>query len=59
MLNALQGVRLYAHCYTRSEVICSLLYIEGSIMLTSIHEVTLYAHCYARSEAKCSLLYMV
>ena len=58
MLNALQGVRLYAYCYTRSEAICSLLYIEGSTMLISIHGVMLYAHCYARSEAMCSLLYM-
>ena len=55
MLNALQGVKIYAYCDTRSEAICSLLYIEGSI---SIHGVTLYAHCYARSEAMCSLLYM-
>ena len=58
MLNALQGVRLYAYCYTRSEAIYSLLYIEGSIMLISIHGITLYTHCYARSEAMCSLLYM-
>ena len=58
MLNALQGFKLYAHCYTRSEAICSLLYIEGSIMLISIHGVTLYAHCYARSEAMWSFLYM-
>ena len=58
MLNALQGVKLYAYCDTRSEAICSMLYIEGSIMLISIHGVTLYAHCYARSAAMCSLLYM-
>ena len=58
MLNALQGVRLYAYCYTRSEAICSLLYIQGSIMLISIHGMTLYAHCYTWSEALCSLLYM-
>ena len=45
MLNATQGVKLYAHCYTRSEAICSLLYIELSIMLISIHGVKLYAHC--------------
>ena len=54
MLNALQGVKLY----TSSEAICSLLYMEGSIMLISIHGVTLYAHYYTRSEAMCSLLYM-
>ena len=58
MLNDLQGVKLYAHCYTRSEVICSLMCMEGSIMLIFIHGVTLYAQCYARSEAMCSLLYM-
>ena len=56
MLYAIQGVKLYAHCYTSSEAICSLLYIEGSIMLISIHGVTLYAHCYIRNEAMCSLL---
>ena len=28
MLNALQGVKLYAQCYTRSEAICSLLYMD-------------------------------
>ena len=58
MVNAVQGVKLYAHCYTWSEAICSLLYIEGSILLISIHGVALYAHCYAWSEAMCSLLYM-
>ena len=58
MVDAVQGVKLYAHCYTWSEAICSLLYIEGSILLISIHGVALYAHCYARSEAMCSLLYM-
>ena len=55
MLNATQGVKLYAHCYTRSEAICSLLYIEFSIMLISIHEVKLYASVI---EALFSLLYM-
>ena len=45
MLNALQGVMLYAYCDIRSEAICSLLYIEGGIMLISIHGMTLYAHC--------------
>ena len=58
MVNAVQGVKLYAHCYIWSEAICSLLYIEGSILLISIHGVALYAHCYAWSEAMCSLLYM-
>ena len=55
MLNATQGVKLYAHCYTRSEAICSLLYIELSIMLISIHGVKLYASVI---EALFSLLYM-
>ena len=45
MLNATQGVNTYAHWYTGSEAICSLLYIELSIMLISIHGVKLYAHC--------------
>ena len=43
MLNATQGVNTYANWYTRSEAICSLLYIELSIML--ICGVKLYAHC--------------
>ena len=46
MLNSTQGVKLYAQCYTRSKAICSLLYIELSIMLISIHGVKLFAHCY-------------
>ena len=58
MLNALPGVKLYAHCYTRSEAICSLQYMKFSIMLISIHGVKLHAHCYIRSEVMCSLLYM-
>ena len=58
MLIAIQGVKIHAYCDTRSEAICSLLYIVGSIMLISIQEVNLYALCYARSEAMCSLLYM-
>ena len=45
------GVKLYAHCYTRSEAVCSLLCIELSFMLNAIHRVKLYAHCYAWSEA--------
>ena len=49
MLNALPGVKLYAHCYTRSEAICSLF--------IAVHEVKHYAHFYTRSEALCSLLY--
>ena len=58
MLNAIQGVKLYAHCYTWSDTLRSLLYMESSFMLTAIHGVKLYAQCYTRSEAICSLLYM-
>ena len=58
MLNAIQGVKLYAQCYTRSEAICSLLYMELSFMHNAIQGVKLYAHCYTWSEALCSLLYM-
>ena len=28
MLNAIQGVKLHAHCYTWSEALCPLLYME-------------------------------
>ena len=66
MLIAINGVKLYAHyytwsklyaqCYTRSEAICSLLYVELSFMLNAIHGVKLYPHCYTSSEALCSLL---
>ena len=35
MLIALQGVKLYTHCYTRSE----------DFMLINLHEVKMYAHC--------------
>ena len=55
MLNATQEVKLYAQCYTVSEAICSLLYIELSIMLISIHGVKLYASVII---ALFSLLYM-
>ena len=27
-LNAIQGVKLFAHCYTWSKAVCSLLYME-------------------------------
>ena len=58
MVIAIHGVKICAQCFTRSEAICSLLFMEGTIMLISRHGVMLYAHCYARSEAMCSLLYM-
>ena len=49
---------LYAHLYTWSEAVCSLLYMEFSFMYIAIDGVKLCAHCYARSEAICSLLDM-
>ena len=58
MLNAIQGVKLYALCYIWSEALCSLLYMESRLMLIPIHGVTLCAHCYTWIEALCSLLYM-
>ena len=50
MLNAIHGVKLYAQCYTRSEAICSLLYMELSFMLNAIARLKLYAQCYTRSD---------
>ena len=44
MLIAIHGLKL--SCYTRSEAISSLLYMERSIMLATIFGVKLYAHCY-------------
>ena len=58
MLITTHKVKLYALFYTRSGAICSLLYMECSIMLISTDGVTVYAQCYTRSEAICSLLYM-
>ena len=57
MLIAIHGVKLYAHSYTRSEAMCSLLHMECSFMLIAIHEVKRLAHCYIRSEALGSMLY--
>ena len=51
MLIAIHGVKLYAQCHTRSEAICSLLYMEGSFNLNTTHGMKLYAQCYTRSEA--------
>ena len=51
MLNAIHGVKLYAQCYTRSEAICSLLYMERSNVLITIHGAKLYADCYTWREA--------
>ena len=46
MLNALNGVMLYAHTYTSSEALCSMLYNGESFILIAIHGLKLYAHCY-------------
>ena len=51
MLIAIDGVKLYAHTFTWTEALCSLLYIECSIMLIAIHGVKLYAHCHTCSDA--------
>ena len=58
MLIAIHVVKIYAQCHARSEAICSLLYVELSVMLNAIQGVKLYAHCYTWSDALCSLLYM-
>ena len=50
MLISIHGVKLYAHCYTSSEALAS--------MLNAIQGVKLCGHCYTCSEALCSLLYM-
>ena len=57
-LNAIQGEKLYAHCHTWSEALCSLLYMEIIIMFNAIQKVKYYALCYRWSEALCSFLYM-
>ena len=56
MLNATQGVKLYAQCHARSEAMCSLLYVEFCFMLNAIQGVKLFSHSYTSSEALCSLL---
>ena len=58
MLIAIHGVKLYGQCYTRSEAICSLLYMELSFILNAVQGVKLYAHCNTWSKALCSLLCM-
>ena len=50
MLIAIHGVKLYGQCYTRSEAICSLRYMEVSFMLIIIHQLKLYAHSNAWNE---------
>ena len=65
MLNAISfvhivihGVKLYALCCTRGKALCSLLYIDRSVMLNAIQGLKLYAHCYTWCIALSSLLYM-
>ena len=57
MLIAIRGVKLYAQCYTWSEAISPLLYIELSFMLIAINEMKRYAHCYTWINGLCSMLY--
>ena len=57
-LIAIPGMKCIAYCYTFSEALCSLLYMERIFMLISIHGMKLYAHSYTWSEALCSLLRM-
>ena len=69
MLIAIHGVKLYAHCYSWSEALCSLLYMECSFMRITIvgvmlflivtHGVRLYSHSFKWSDNLCSLLYLV
>ena len=47
MLIAIHGVTLFAHCYTWSEALCSLL-----------HMGKIFFRCFTWSEIICSLLYM-
>ena len=56
MLITIHEVKHYAHCYTCSEALGSMLYKECSYMLIAIYGVKLYAHYYAWSEALCSML---
>ena len=46
MFIAVHKVKHYAHFYTRSEALCSLLYKELSYVLIAIYGVKLYTHCY-------------
>ena len=61
MHNAIQGVKLYAHCNTWSEALCPLLsaILGGKHFLIVTHGVRLYAHSFTWSENLCSLLYKV
>ena len=55
MLNAIQGGKLYALCYTLIEALCSMLYKDRSYMLIVILKVglKLHAHCSTLIEALC------
>ena len=66
MIIATQGVRLFARCFKRSDVIHSMLHKELSYMLSVIQGLKLVAHCYTWrlfadtytwSEILCSMLY--
>ena len=58
MLIPIHGLKLFAHCSTLIEALCSLLYMVYSFTLIVIHGVKLHAHCNKCSEVMCSLLYM-
>ena len=49
MFNAIKGVKYHALCYTWSEGLRLLLYMESSSKLNAIQGVKLYAHCYTWS----------
>ena len=49
MPTAIHKVKLFAHTFTCSEALCSMLY-KG--------EIKVYAHCYTWSVAICSILYL-
>ena len=57
MLIAKNEMKCYAHSYTWSEALCSMLYKEWSYMLIAIHGVMLYAHYYTWSEVLCLMRY--
>ena len=57
MFIAVLGMKHYAHFYTWSEALCSLLYMELCFKLIAIHGEMLYAQCYTRSIAICSMQY--
>ena len=42
MVNAIQGAKLYAHSFTSSETLCTMLYMNFSVMLIAISGMKLY-----------------